>query len=247
MSNERRSGLHHCVAHTLQIPKDGVLQLGKDSFLRPRILDENMSILKDFMLQMQSATGTIHATLSRMLDLPMGDRFEESHRPDQPSPCLLRLLKYHPQPFQERGPPQTPHTDLGSLTILFTKQPGLQVLPEGAKDWVFVAPKPGHAIVNIGDAMSMMTNGLFQSCLHRVSPLPDQSMQMRYSFAYLQRAEEHTRLTGVNSPLLPPKKDGTEVVASGDWLRAKFSMLRAKTHTEDKNWVLTGRVDTLPA
>lgn len=206
-----------------------------------------MALLQHFMKKMLAATGTIHASLSRALGLDIGQRFEDFHRADQPSPCLLRMLKYHPQAMEERGSPQTPHTDLGSLTILFTEQPGLQVLPKGAPDWSFVEPRAGHAIVNIGDGLSMMTNGLFQSCLHRVSPLPNQCMHTRYSMAYLQRAEAHTRLTGLGSAAIPAASTQAEVLTSGDWLDRKFNMLRAKTHSEDKQWILTGRAHELPA
>lgn len=219
-------------------------------FSRPQVIQEGMSTLTDFMRAMQLITGTIHNQFSTALGLQPGQRFEDFHRRDQPSPCLLRLLKYHPQPLEERGPPQTPHTDLGTLTVLFTEQPGLQVLPKGAADWTFVEPKPGHAIINIGDGLSMMTNGLLQSCLHRVGPLPNKSMDTRYSFAYLQRAEEHTQLTAVPSSLIPAvksKENGEKILTSGEWLRQKFGMLRAKTRTEDKGWVLTGRVEALPS
>ncbi|KAL9082734.1 MAG: hypothetical protein Q9165_008802 [Trypethelium subeluteriae] len=226
---------------------DGVMALGDEPFSRPPKMDEDMSLLGEYFSKMLTATGAIHSSLSRALKLPVGQRFEDFHRPDQPSPCLLRLLKYHPQPIDERGPPQTPHTDLGSLTILFTKQPGLQVLPKGAQEWTFVEPKVGHAIVNIGDGMSMMTNGLFQSCLHRVSPLPDQCMQTRYSMAYLQRAEAHTRLTGIESPDIPAADNSNEIMTSGEWLNKKFGMLRAKTHVNDETWILTGRKNGLPA
>ncbi|KAL9073554.1 MAG: hypothetical protein Q9157_004701 [Trypethelium eluteriae] len=210
-------------------------------------MDENMPLLREFLNKMLLVTSTIHASLSRALKLEVGQRFEDFHRPDQPSPCLLRLLKYHPQPIDERGPPQAPHIDLGSLTILFTKQPGLQVLPKGVQEWSFVESKSGHAIVNIGDSMSVMTNGLFQSCLHRVSPLPDQCMQTRYSMAYLQRAEARTPLTGVEGPDIPVIDKSNEVLTSGEWVNRKFGMLRAETHVNDEEWILTGRTSSLPA
>lgn len=145
-----------------------------------------MPMLKAYMLAMQEATASIHDALSRALGLQVGRRLEEFHRPDRASPCILRLLKYHPQPAEERGASGTPHTDLGSLTILFTKQPGLQVLRKGCDKWEYVEPRAGHAIMNIGDGMSLLTNGLLHSSLHRVAPPPGQAMTTRYSFASTQ-------------------------------------------------------------
>lgn len=230
MSYSKRHARTYHINDVLQIPKDGVLGLGDEPFPKPHIMDEKMAVLNNFMKKMLEIAGTIHSDLSRALRLDVSHRLEDFHRRDKPSPCLLRMLKYHPQPISERRPPQTPHTDLGSLTILFTQQPGLQVLPKGAKDWSFVEPKAGHAIVKIGDGMSMMANGLFQSCLHRVSPLSGQCMGTRYSMAFLQRAEGYTVLSGLDSPMIPAKSTDAEVQTSGEWLNKKFGVLRAKTH-----------------
>lgn len=230
----------HGGSNDFQIPKDGVLDLGDKPYPRPPIFDKNMPMLKAYMRAMQEATLSIHRALSRALGLQAGEKFEEFHRADRTSPCILRLLKYHAQPAQERGASQTPHTDLGSLTILFTKQPGLQVLMKGSDKWEDVEPRAGHAIVNIGDGMSLLTNGLLHSSIHRVAPPHDQAMATRYSFAFLQRAEEHTSLVGLKSPLIQATSGSPEVVTSGEWLHQKFSMLRAKTHNTEKQWVLTG-------
>ena len=202
---------------SLQVPKDGVFGLGDDPFLRPPIFDQHMSMLRDSIRFMQDATLVIHRSLSEALELSAGERFEDFHHADQPSPCMLRLLKYHAQPAEERGPPQTPHTDLGSLTLLFTKQPGLQVLATGAQDWRYILPKAGHAVINIGDGMSMMTNGLLKSSLHRVVPPPNRPMATRYSFAFLQRAEAHTSLAGLRSPLIPQTENPRASITSGEW------------------------------
>ena len=198
-------------------------------------------MLITFMRAMEDITLAVNASLSRALGLPVGEKLEDFHKADRTSPCILRLLKYHAQPAQERGAAQTPHTDLGSLTILFTEQPGLQVLMKGADKWEYVEPRAGHAIVNIGDGMSMMTNSLLHSSLHRVGPPRNQPMATRYSFAYLKRAEEHTRLTGLHSPLIPATGGSSKVLTSGEWLHEKFSVLRAKTHNREKEWILTGQ------
>lgn len=185
------------------------------------------------------ASRIIYCSLSKTLRLDPTEGFENFHRPGISSPDLLRLLKYHPQPVSERGPPQTPHTDLGSLTFLFTRQPGLQVLPRGKQEWTYVAPKAGHAIINLGDGMSLLSNGLLQSCLHRVAPLPGAAFQTRYSFAYLQRAEDITPMIGLKSGLIPAHETKEAVFTSGEWLQRKFGMLRGATHTSAEGWVLT--------
>jgi isopenicillin N synthase-like dioxygenase len=88
-----------------------------------------------------------------------------------------------------------PHTDYGSVTILFSILGGLQVLPEGEEavedNWQWVKPVGGCAIVNLGDAMVKFTNGLLKSPMHRVTYAPgDQSRLTRYSLAYFVRPED---------------------------------------------------------
>lgn len=224
-----------------------MLGLGDDPFARPEVMGDQLPLIADFMRKMEIATGAILSNLSRAFGRPVGQRLEDFHRPDQRAPSLLRLLKYHPQAMSERGPPQTPHTDLGSLTVLFTTQPGLQVLPRGASGWSFVEPRDGHTIINVGDGLNLMTDGALQSCLHRVGPLPGQAMETRYSFAYLQRAEDYTRLAGPGADEISESEERTEILTSGEWLHRKFSMLRANsTRVEDNQQVLTGRTQALP-
>ena len=185
-------------------------------------------------------------SLSRSLGLPESENFNTFHRPTAPSPDIIRLLKYHPQPIEERGFPHAAHTDLGSLTFLFTRQPGLQVLSSDSGKWEWVQPKEGHAIVNLGDGMSLLTNGFLRSCLHRVGPLPNQAMPTRYSFAYLVRPEEHTSMTGLNSAFIPAPDQNEPVYDAGEWLKKKYGVLRLETRQEGQDWVLTGRQSELP-
>ncbi|CAL5387375.1 unnamed protein product [Camellia sinensis] len=72
---------------------------------------------------------------------------------------------YCPQPNLTFG--LNPHTDPGVLTVLVENQVmGLQVKHEG--EWVDVKPLPGSLIVNIGDALQIMSNGEYRSVEHRV-------------------------------------------------------------------------------
>ena len=72
-------------------------------------------------------------------------------------------------------------------------------------------------------------------------------MGERYSFAYLQRAEDDVMLAP-----LPGMKDHNpemkDVLTSRQWLEKKFGVLRANTRnegTEDQK-ILTGRANALP-
>ncbi len=83
---------------------------------------------------------------------------------------VMRLQHYPPQP-PDPEPGMTgcgAHTDYGSLTILGQDGiGGLQVLAKTG-EWVDVPPLPGTFIVNIGDLMEVLTNGIYTATQHRV-------------------------------------------------------------------------------
>ncbi|CAN8269386.1 unnamed protein product [Cochlearia groenlandica] len=61
------------------------------------------------------------------------------------------------------------HSDVSSLTILLQDQiGGLHVRSLSSGNWVHVPPVPGSFVINIGDAMQIMSNGRYKSVEHRV-------------------------------------------------------------------------------
>jgi isopenicillin N synthase-like dioxygenase len=62
------------------------------------------------------------------------------------------------------------HTHYGSVAMLFNRLGGHHVLPPGRDaQWCCVKPLPGHAIIELGDAMVKFTNRLLRSNIHRVT------------------------------------------------------------------------------
>lgn len=180
------------------------------------------------------------SSLSRSLELDLDDDFCKTHRSHLPSPDLVRLLRYHAQPPSEQGSSHVLHTDLGSMTFLFIKQDGLQILGAKSGEWEWMLPKKGYATVNIGDCLSLLTNKTFRSCRHRVKAAPGQAMKERYSFAYFMRPDEDAFMKAVSSPLVPKVDRQDEVFTSAQWLQRKYAMLRRDTWKKDENWMLSG-------
>ena len=82
----------------------------------------------------------------------------------------LRLLHYPPIP--ESSPNDlygsAPHTDFGCLTILTQDDiGGLQVQTKNG-DWIDVPKVEGSFVVNVGDMLNRLTNGILRSTPHRV-------------------------------------------------------------------------------
>ena len=180
--------------------------LGPKDVASPPIITERKAILCDFMERSHSIITTILDSLDSPLDLPAG-KLSSLHRMREPAVNYVRVNRCPPQPMGDRRTSIVPHTDFGTLTILFNKVGGLQVLAPGPDgEWMYIQPVPGHAIVNVGDALTRLTRGLLRSCWHRVAAPPGaQAACERYSLAYLARPEDSTTLRGLEGSRLIPK------------------------------------------
>ncbi|XP_059669327.1 protein SRG1-like [Cornus florida] len=81
----------------------------------------------------------------------------------------MRMNYYPPCPDPDMTIGFTPHSDADALTILYqlNETQGLQIRKEGK--WVPVKPLPNAFVVNIGDIMEIVSNGLYRSIEHRAT------------------------------------------------------------------------------
>ncbi|KAL9044625.1 MAG: hypothetical protein Q9214_002250 [Letrouitia sp. 1 TL-2023] len=230
------------------LPKDGILSLAASDFQRPEIVTKYLPSLRIFATTVAEAAQTIFSALTDLINIPQDlPALQSLHRSSYVcNSDIIRLLKYRQLLPSEQGAPHIAHTDIGSLTFLFTKQPGLQVQrsaskPSEAKEaWEWVAPAPlGSAIVNLGDGLSMLSGGYLKSCLHRVIPFPGEA-EARYSFAYMLRAENEVLMRDLRSPPVVGSKAKSELLTSAEWFEMKYKILRGATWNREQNWMLAG-------
>lgn len=101
------------------------------------------------------------------------------------SPTLLRVIHYPPVP-PEAHPASVraaPHEDINLITLLCeATTPGLELLQRDSS-WLPIAAIPGQIIVDTGDMLQNLTNGLFKSTTHRVvNPLDDRERRFSLPF-----------------------------------------------------------------
>ncbi|NP_001242069.1 protein SRG1-like [Glycine max] len=79
----------------------------------------------------------------------------------------MRMNYYPPCPQPEKVIGLTPHSDGVGLTILLqaTEVEGLQITKDGM--WVPIKPLPNAFIINIGDMLEIISNGIYRSVEHR--------------------------------------------------------------------------------
>jgi isopenicillin N synthase-like dioxygenase len=188
-------------------------EIQKDSPHIPDVIKNSpdMKVLENAIAGSNIVTKTILAALSTGCGLQGAGRFENTHRNDRPSTSTLAMMHYIPSdPRTDSNIGHQKHTDISSLTLLFSEQWGMQIRPPGAREFGFVAPRPGTAVVNVGDSLRFASGHTMQSCIHRVVPF-DYS-EHRYSIAYFLRAENDTMFTDPEG----------RYITAGQWHDEKF-------------------------
>ncbi|KAJ4830628.1 Protein srg1 [Turnera subulata] len=81
----------------------------------------------------------------------------------------MRMNYYPPCPQPEKVIGLTPHSDAVALTLLLqlNEVGGLQIRKDG--EWIPVKPLPDAFIVNIGDILEIISNGIYRSIEHRAT------------------------------------------------------------------------------
>ncbi|KAG1648217.1 2-oxoglutarate-Fe(II) type oxidoreductase [Nymphon striatum] len=128
-----------------------------------------------------SALGRLICTaLEAHLELPQGAMTDQMSKPIS----QLRLLHYVRQAATKnhKSVNMGAHTDYECLTLLHTRNKGLQVMTQ-ENTWIDVPVDPDVLIVNIGDMMEAWTNGVFRSTPHRVLNLSAERFSLPYFVA----------------------------------------------------------------
>jgi len=199
----------------------------------------NLSLFHDFVTASHFITQTILMCLSNALDLSGSARFENNHHADRSSTTTLVLLHY-PKNFDDTYSGHNKHTDIGSLTLLFTPQWGLQLLSpiKKSKSWLWVEPRPGHAVINVGDSLRFLSGKRFKSCLHRVFPTGEVYQEEdRYSIAYFLRPESAADFQDADGKMVSAKQ----------WHDEKYVVYTEPHDKQDMGTVLTGGMEAILA
>jgi isopenicillin N synthase-like dioxygenase len=192
----------------------------------PALITQNQPLFSRYCRGAYSIILNMLNSLNASLGLPEGT-LANLHRLHEKSGDHVRFIRAPPGPGQSGAP----HTDFGSLTVLFNWLGGLQVrLPPSpaqaekgeAGDWVWVKPVPGCAIVNLGDALVLFTAGLFRSNIHRVlNPPGEQEGETRYSLVYFSRPEDKVVMGRLKGGVIDrrPRSEGENTgLTSKEWI-----------------------------
>ena len=122
--------------------------------------------------------GIVLAAIARYLSLDtkiLSDATAEGN-------SVLRLIHYPPTTGAGEGVRAGAHEDINAITLLLgAEEAGLEILDRDGW-WLAINPPPGAVVVNIGDMLARLTNGVLPSTTHRVvNPIPERRGVARYS------------------------------------------------------------------
>ncbi|GAB7366747.1 hypothetical protein MBLNU230_g0702t1 [Neophaeotheca triangularis] len=169
------------------------------------------------------------------------------HRIHEPSGDHVRMTRGPPRNQLELPEIQTPsHTDFGTITLLMNWLGGLQVWSDSSRSagplepdtpghWLWVRPRLGCAIVNLGDAAVRFTNGVLCSGRHRVVPAPgEQGLWPRFSVVYFVRPEDECVLEQLRGRGIPDGAGDGEAVKAKEWIYRQARGLGTRNWGDEK-------------
>ncbi|KAF9225085.1 Clavaminate synthase-like protein [Gyrodon lividus] len=199
---------------------------------------------------------TMLRVFNEKLGLPEGT-LERLHDLGEYSGSEARVIRSPPMPGKTTADRATlgAHTDFGSLSFLHNRLGGLQVLPPGHTEWSYVKPIPGHAICNVGDALSVFSGGILQSNIHRVVPPPGaQSDFERWSLVFFTRPGNSQVLRALveDSPLIAeavkqrPEKNFETGSTAAEWFARRVKYQRINNRKGTETWAASRGTEHTP-
>lgn len=134
------------------------------------------------MMGLMKELDKVSVVLQRALALAISEKEEFFLEQTENGANLLRPLYYPRNPSVE-SIGAAPHTDICDFTLLpMSTEEGLQVLHN--QKWVPVKVPPNAVIVNGGDKLQNLTNGLLKSAWHRVKMNPEKERRSIVYFVH---------------------------------------------------------------
>ena len=133
---------------------------------------------------------------------------------------ILRLLHYPPVPPDAGGVRAGAHEDINAITLLLgAEEAGLEVLDRDGR-WLAINPPAGSLVVNIGDMLQRLTNGVLPSTSHRVvNPSPARRGASRYSTPFFLHFAPDYLIQTLPSCIGPQRPDAyPEPITARDFL-----------------------------
>lgn len=199
-----------------------------EQYMLPNLWPAEVADFHDAQLALYAAfeaTGArLLAAIARYLGLSL-DWFADTVRDGN---SVLRLLHYPPVSPEAPGIRAGAHEDINTITLLLgAEEAGLQLLDRDGK-WLSIAPREGELVVNVGDMLQRLTNGVLRSTTHRVmNPPPERRHLPRYSMPYFLHFRPDFLIETLPQCITPDRPNQYPVpITSHDYLTERLREIR---------------------
>jgi len=141
---------------------------------------------------------------------------------------VMRLLHYPPI----QGEPGSnvragAHEDINTITLLLgAEEAGLELLTKDGR-WIPVAPKPGELVVNIGDMLQRLTNGVLRSTTHRVvNPPAERRGFSRFSMPFFLHFRSDFLIEALPSTVPAGEQPKWPPMTANDYLQERLREIK---------------------
>ncbi|KAK6131830.1 hypothetical protein DH2020_034426 [Rehmannia glutinosa] len=172
----RCNGFFQVVNHGISQPiLDGALSTASDFFNLP-IQDKTKFMSNDVHNPVRQKMGEYAVAVQKLAvkimeaiteSLGLGPTYLTSKLDDGMQVLAVNCYPPCPQPELSLGLP--PHSDYSCLTIVLQDSPGLQILDFEDKTWKAVPAMQGVLQVHVGDHLEVLSNGKYESVVHKVT------------------------------------------------------------------------------
>jgi isopenicillin N synthase-like dioxygenase len=143
---------------------------------------------------------------------------------------VMRLLHYPAQPEPTGSHIRAgAHEDINTITLLLgAEEAGLELKTKDGR-WIPVSPKPGELVINIGDMLQRLTNGVLRSTSHRVvNPAPDRASHARYSMPYFLHFRPDFVIEALPGTVPPGEQPKWSPISSHEYLQERLREIKLK-------------------
>jgi isopenicillin N synthase-like dioxygenase len=143
---------------------------------------------------------------------------------------VLRVIHYPPMPPNPTESIRAgAHEDINVITLLLgAEEPGLQVLTRQG-EWLPVNPAPGSMVVNVGDMLQRLTNGVLRSTSHRViNPASARAQNARYSMPFFLHFNPDFPIAALPSCTGPGRPEPLAPILAEEYLQERLREIKLK-------------------
>jgi isopenicillin N synthase-like dioxygenase len=121
------------------------------------------------------------------------------------------------------------HEDINTITLLLgAEEAGLELKTRDGR-WIPVSPKPGELVINIGDMLQRLTNGMLRSTSHRVvNPAPDRASHARYSMPFFLHFRPDFMIEALPGTVPPGEQPKWPPISSHEYLQERLREIKLK-------------------